>query len=72
MTASMADRTSHRPKTVTSQGLFQTVPPSVCQQSWRSGAESRAGARAELSRTPTPWHKGTRKRRRDVLRFDPK
>ena len=44
MVAPLADRASQRPKTVTSQGVFQTVPPPVCAgdkieglRQWASG-----------------------------------
>jgi hypothetical protein len=33
--ASVTNRASQHPKTVTSQGVFQAVPPPVSQQSWR-------------------------------------
>ncbi len=47
--AAEADRASQRPKTVTSQGVFQPALPPVSQQSWRPDAEVGAGAAGELS-----------------------
>jgi hypothetical protein len=42
MVAPLADRASQRPKTVTSQGVFQAEPPPVCagdkiEGQWASG-----------------------------------
>jgi hypothetical protein len=38
MVASVANRPPTASKTVNSQGLFQAVPPPVCQQPWPAGA----------------------------------